>query len=77
MCLPSSASGISAVSAVKPAEAELFPDGVAGEAQGARVDDQDALDPLPQQSGQAGQQAAAHHDVVVLTGRLPGDLDDG
>ena len=56
---------------------EFFPDGVAGEPQRPRVDDQDALDPLAQQPGQAGQQAAAHHDVVVLTGRLPGDLDDG
>ena len=56
---------------------EFFPDGVAGEAQRPRVDDQDTLDPLPQQPGQAGQQAAAHNDVVVLPGRLPGDLDDG
>ena len=56
---------------------EFFPDGVAGEPQRARVDDQDALDPLAQQPRQAGQQAAAHHDVVVLAGRRPGDLDDG
>ena len=56
---------------------EFFPDGVAGEAQSARVDDEDTLDALPQQPGQAGQQAAAHNDVVILAGCLPGDFDDG
>ncbi len=56
---------------------EFFPDGVAGEAQCARVDDEDTLDALAQEPGQAGQQAAAHNDVVVLPRRLPGDFDDG
>ena len=56
---------------------KLLPDGVAGEAQRPGVNDQDTFDPLPQQPGEAGQQAAAHNDVVILTGRLPGDFDDG
>ena len=38
---------------------QLLADGVAGEPQGPGVDDQDALDALPQQAGRLGQQAAA------------------
>jgi putative intracellular protease/amidase len=41
------------------------------------VDDEDAADALPQQSRQRAEQAAANYDVVVVPGRLAGDLDDG
>ena len=49
---------------------ELLTDGVAGEPEGAGVDDEDALDPLAQQGGKACQEATAHHDVVVLRRRI-------
>ena len=77
MCLPSSASGISAVSAVKPAAASssrtVSP--VSRSARGWMT--RTRLTRSPSRPGQAGQQAAAHNDVVVLAGRLPGDFDDG
>jgi hypothetical protein len=41
------------------------------------MDDQDTLDALPQEFRKALQQAAAHNDVVVVSGRLTGDFDDG
>ena len=56
---------------------QFVTDGVAGEPEGAGMDDQDPLDALPQQRRKACQQAAAHHDVVVLRRRTAGDLDDG
>ena len=57
--------------------AVLTVDGVAGEPERARVDNQDALDPLPQQRREAGEQAAADNDVVVFRCRLAGDGDGG
>ena len=62
---------------MKPGSGQFVPDRVAGEPEGPRVDNQDAADALTQQSRQRAEQAASNHDVVVVPGRLAGDLDDG
>ena len=61
----------------EPGGGQLLAHGVAGQAQGARVDDEDALDALPQQAGQVRQQPAADDDVVVVPRSVAGDFNDG
>ncbi|MCY1241473.1 hypothetical protein D9M72_543760 [compost metagenome] len=61
----------------EPGRGQLIADGVTGEPEGPRVDDQDPFDALPQELWKAFKQAAAHNDVVVVSGGLAGDRDDG
>jgi hypothetical protein len=55
---------------------KLVTDGVAGEPEGAGMDDQDPPDPLTEQAGKVSEQSPPHHHVVVVGGGFAGDLDD-
>ncbi|ELT44900.1 hypothetical protein G205_08608 [Arthrobacter nitrophenolicus] len=54
---------------------QFVADRVAGEAQGARVDNEHAPDTLTQPPGKFAEQAPPHDDVVIVGGGFTGDFD--